>query len=376
MIQIKEISARDKKLYKEFIDFPNKLYADCPYYIPYTFGDEVKLLNFSKSHPGEHYKGKLFLAFKNGVIVGRIGALINYIYNEKVNKKYMRMTRFDFINDLEVVKALLDSVEKFAKEEGMNIVHGPFGFNDIDREGLLINKGFDIEATLATNYNYSYYKELIEKCGYVQENLWLEHLVTLPEEIPDKLIRVSNLATDVKKLRLVQEKNVPTLIKKYVNKILDLYDNSYAILPGAIPLSPEVRKNIIQQFRIMLSKRYISLVVTENDEVIAFAFGMATIGEQLRKCHGKPGLLTLLSIRKEVKKPRKIEMCLVGVQAEWRNSGALALIMKQLLVNLKEDGIKQIETNPELVTNVNVRSLWKDYDYTIIKERATFQKVL
>lgn len=374
MLEVKEVSSLNKKLYKQFIDYPNKLYADCPYYIPYTFGDEILLLDTLKNPSFAHCKGKFFLCYKDGVIVGRIGGLINYIYNEKSGKNYMRITRFDFINDLEVCRTLLNCVEQFAKDEGMNIVHGPFGFHDLDREGILINKGFDLEATLATNYNYSYYQQLIEQCGYTEENLWLEHQVDIPDKIPEKVIRVSKLATEIKKLRLVNEKSTIATINKYARGVLDVYDEAYAVLPGAIPLTEQVRKQVIAQFKIMINKRYLSLVVTEDDYVVAFAFGMSTIGRQLRKCKGKPNLFTLLSILHDVRKPTKIEMGLVGVRSEWRNSGALALVMLQMFESLKQDGIKQIQSNPELLTNVNVRSIWNDYDFVVVKERATYVK--
>ena len=170
MVEIKVVDPTKKREFKPWVDFVNKLYEDCPHYIPYLFGDEMNLANPKKNVAFDECEARYFLAYKDGKIVGRVAGIIQHTSNEKENKKNMRLSRLDFVNDVEVVRALTQAVEDYAREKGMDTVHGPYGFNDMDREGFR-TKGFDRDATFATNYNYDYYLPLLLQCGYEIENV-------------------------------------------------------------------------------------------------------------------------------------------------------------------------------------------------------------
>ncbi|HCX74047.1 MAG TPA: hypothetical protein DHM37_10045, partial [Candidatus Cloacimonas sp.] len=97
-------------------------------------------------------------ALKNEKVVGRIAGIINPRYIEKWQNKYARFGWIDFIDDEEVSKALLETVENWGRENGMEAIHGPLGFTDLDPEGMLI-EGFEELGTIATIYNYPYYSQ-------------------------------------------------------------------------------------------------------------------------------------------------------------------------------------------------------------------------
>lgn len=192
MIEIKEIfTKRDKK---KFTDFPNKLYKDNKYYVPAFFGDELNMLD-PKTNPAYQYcETKLFLAYKDNKIVGRICALINHAYNEKKNLKQMRFCRFDVIDDFEVTKKLFSEVFKWAKERGLNQVIGPIGFSDLDKQGLLI-EGFEEYSNTITLYNHPYYMDHLNKLGFVKDVDWVEYQVFAPEAMSERLERLSQVIT-------------------------------------------------------------------------------------------------------------------------------------------------------------------------------------
>ena len=154
MITIKEV--KTKKDIKEFATYPVKLYDKCPYYVPNLLSDEFALFNPKKNFNLKENNLKGFLAYKDGQLVGRIAGFINGKENELSGKKYIRFSRFECVDDIEVFKALLGAVEKFGIENGMEIMHGPWGFNDTDREGML-TFGFDKRSTYSTNYYYTYF---------------------------------------------------------------------------------------------------------------------------------------------------------------------------------------------------------------------------
>ena len=191
------------------------------------------------------------------------------LYNKKSNEKRVRFTRFDCINDKEVAKALLSSVENWAKKMGMNIVHGPMGFNDLDREGLLV-EGFDEVATFEEAYNFAYYKDLIENCGYQKEVDWVEFNIIMPSEVDEKTSRVADLVKQRYHLKNAEKTSKKAFIKKYAKQIFKLLDDAYGPLYGVVPYTDKLRKQIIDQFKLFISLDYMSLIVDENDEPIAW----------------------------------------------------------------------------------------------------------
>jgi len=373
MLQIVEINPKDKKTFKKFVDFPNKLYAGSPHYVPPMFGDEMSLIDAKKNVAYDECDFKYFLCYKDGDVVGRVAAILQHAANDKWGNKNMRFSRFDFVNDIQVVKGLLNAVEEFAKEKGMTLVHGPFGLNDMDREGLL-TQGFDRKATLATNYNYDYYADLVQKCGYEQEFVWNEYLVQLGGELPEKVSRVCEIAEKRFGLRLPDEQKLKVMLDKYATGLFDLYDEAYSVLAGTMPLTGKMRRQMLSQFKVAINVNYLPIVVNGKDEVVAFGLAFPDITEPLMKKGGRLTMPIVLDILKRVKKPKSIEFALIGAKPGYDRQGAAALVMKQFAKYMKRDGIMQAESNPELETNVKVQALWSSFDHELIKKRATYSK--
>lgn len=375
MIEIREIFPSDKRLFRKFVDFPNKLYKNCTHYVPCLFSDEINLLNPEKNVSFEECKARYFLAYKDGVIAGRICGLIQLKSNEIHNEKAMRFSRFDAIDDAEVFRALLAAVEKYAEEEGMELVHGPYGFNDMDREGYLFD-GFDLDATFATYYNYPYYRKHFNEAGYTQENEWLEYRITIPDEVPEKVERVAQIAEKRYGLKVLNGLPKKELKEKWMHAILDCYDECYSVLPGTVPLSPKLRSQLADQFLLVINTRYLTLVVNEENEVAAFGLSFPTISKFLHKSGGRlyPGVL--LKILREVKHPTGLELGIVGCREKYRMSGALAMILRQNIIELKKDGIREVESNPELVFNSNILNLWNPFERKLVRHRETVKKEL
>lgn len=375
MVEIKEINSKDRALFKKFVDFPNKLYKNCKHYVPYLFGDEINLLNEKKNVSFDECKAKFFLAFKDGEIVGRICGLIQMMSNKIHDEKAMRFTRFDAIDDAEVFKKLLGAVENFAKQEGMEFVHGPYGFNDLDREGYL-TEGFDLRATFATNYNYEYYKRNLEKAGYKTENEWVEYHITIPDGIPDKIEKVSQIAEKRYNLRVINGMSKKDLKTKWMHNILDCYDECYSGLPGMVPLSAKLRKQMTEQYLLVINTRYMVVVVTPENEVVAFGLSFPSISKALNTSGGRLYPNVLIKLLREVKHPTGLELGIIGCKEKYRNTGALAMLLKQNILELQKDDIKVVESNPELVFNTNIQNLWKSFNRELVRHRETAKKTL
>lgn len=372
MIEIREV--KTKKDLKLFASFPVKLYKDCPYYVPSLRSDEINTFNPKKNFSLKESSLKGFLCYKDGKLVGRIAGLINHTHNKLSGQKHVRFSRFECIDDMEVFKALLGAVEKFGKENGMEIMHGPWGFNDTDREGML-TYGFEERSTYATNYYYPYFHENMEKLGFEDESKWVEFGFKIPEKHDERIEALGEKIKAKLGVRDVTETmSVPKILKKYGDKMFDTLNEAYGHLDGYVPVVGKAKKNVLDQFATIVNKDYISFLVDENEDVAGFGIVLPSICDALVKHRGKLFPTGFIGVLKSIKAPKELEMALIGVKKTYKNTGINAIIISKILKNIINNGIEKIESNPMLEHNLNIQQQWKFVDNEIIKRRQTYKK--
>lgn len=371
MIVVKEVKSYIQK--RKFVDFPNKLYKNNPYFVPYIRMDEMNLFNPKKNVSYEDCDAKYFLAYKGKKVVGRIAGIVQRLYNEKTNEKRLRFSRFDAINDKEVAKALFDAVEKYAKEMGMDTVHGPLGFNDLDREGLLI-EGFDQLSTFEEQYNYPYYQKLIENYGFVKEVDWLERKLKAPKVIDERLERVSSYMMKKCKLKFVEVKSTRQFLKQYSDALFEIIDTTYDNLYQTVPFTDAMKKMMIDNFKLIINIKYVATIVDENNRVVCFGICFPSIAKALQKSGGRLTIPAIFRLLKALKKPNIIDLGLIGVLPEYQMRGISTAIIAALQKMISDGNIEYAETNLNLETNNNIQNQWKNFDGEIHKRRRSFVK--
>lgn len=373
MIKIEEV--KTKKQLKAFVDFPTKLYENCPQYVHPLRMDEISSFNPEKNVNFEDCEAICFLAYENDRVVGRIAAIIQKAYNKKVNEKRVRFSRFDSVNNQKVADALFQAEETWAKEKGMNIVHGPLGFNDLDREGLLID-GFDEIATFEEQYNYPYYQTLIENCGYVKEKDWLEYKIFVPKQPNERINRMSEAVLKRYNLKVADTSNKNKFIDHYKAQIFEVLDEAYCSLHGVVPFNDKMREQIISQFKMFINKDFIIVLVDENDRVVAFGFAIPSLSDAISKSKGRITPAALCRVLKAVKHPKIVDFALVGVRDEYQSRGLTAVIMKHIIDVMTKYKIEYAETNLNLEDNIKIQQTWKNFEHDQHKRRRCFIKHL
>ncbi len=371
MLEIIEV--RTKKQQKEFLEYPLRLYKGNPFFVPPLYGDEKKIFT-TKNIYHTTCESVFFLAQKDGVTVGRIQGIIQNSYNAIHSTKQARFTRFDCEKDLDVARVLFERAERWAKERGMDHIVGPLGYSDLEREGLLI-EGFDYLCTFEEQYNYEYYATLIEECGYEKDVDWLEHRLFSTEQQDVRLKKFADKALERYNLHLVganMKKGV--FLKKYATGIFACIDECYKELYGTVPFTPEMMQSVVEQFKLILNMDYIVAACDENEKVVAFGFCLPGIGSALQKSGGKLTPGCLLRLLQSIKKPKSIDLGLVGILPEYRKSGLSALIMTVLQGMLERDGVEYLETNLNLETNVKIMANWKHFEHIQHKRRRSYIK--
>lgn len=370
MVEITTVkTARD---IKDFIEFPLRLYKNCPYFVPPLYSDEKKLLRSSTDT--EDSSTVFFLARRDGKTVGRIQGIIQKQYNKNHNTKKARFTRFDSIDDSEVASALFAAVEKWGSELGMTELCGPLGFNDLEREGLLID-GFEENSTFEEQYNYPYYPKLIEGLRYEKDVDWLEYELRLPRERSEMLHRVAKRCLEMNNLHLASsDMSKKEYIEKYRDGIFACIDDCYSKLYGTVPISKAAQDELVNQFMLLINKEFLVVICDSHENVVAFGFCLPGFGDAVKRSGGRLTPLTLYNIVKTVKDPKVIDLALVAVRPEYQMSGINAVLIDGILDILERGEVEKCETNLNLETNTAVQAQWKYFDSRQHKRRRSYIK--
>lgn len=372
-VEIRKVRTRAEL--KKFVAFPETIYADERNWVPSFLFDDMNTLNPKKNPAFEFCEAQYWTAWKEGRMVGRIAGIINHRFVEKWGKKLARFGWIDFIDDFDVASALVKTVEDWARSKGMEGLHGPWGFTDLDREGMLV-EGFGEQATFATIYNYSYYPVFMERLGYAKEVDWLEFRVTTPDFIPEKVLRVNELLSKRAGVRIYEWRSRRELITKFGAQVFELIDEAYAGLYGTTPLSPRQVRAYINQYLNFVDPRFTKIMVDAQERLAGFAITIPSLSNALYKSRGRLFPFGWARLLSALRNPTSIDMMLVAVRKEYLARGAVALLMTALNKSAIENGIKESETNPELETNLAVQGMWKDYPKRQHKRRRIYHKAL
>jgi len=367
--------AENRGQLKTFIRFPVDLYRGNPHYVPALAFDDLNTLDPTRNPAFEFCESVCFMAERDGRIVGRIAGIINRRYIEKWGRKYARFGWLDFVDDYDVAEALTAAVEAWARERGMEGLHGPLGFTDMDREGLLV-EGFKEVATMATNYNHAYYGEYLERLGYAKDCDWVEYRISVPKEIPEKVRRVTDLLAKRTGVRLYEWKSRKELVSKFGAQLFALLDEAYAKLYGTTPLSERQVEVYIDQYLGFVDPRFTKILVDEKGDLIGFGITMPSLSKALQACRGRVLPFGWLHLYLALRKPKILDLYLVAVRAEYQSRGVVAILMSAVNQSAIDAGIKFAESNPELEINHAVQTLWKDTDRVMHKRRRVYLKSL
>ncbi|NLU52444.1 MAG: hypothetical protein GXX10_06235 [Clostridiaceae bacterium] len=359
---------------KEFITFPFRLYKDNPYWIPPLISDEKFTLNKKKNPAFDYCEAELWLAYKDGKVAGRIAGIINHSYINKWGNRYARFGWIDFIDDYEVSKALFDTVEAWAKEKGMEGIHGPLGFCDLDKEGMLV-EGFEEMGTFITIYNYPYYKEHIEKYGYVKDAEWIEIDISIPED-KDVVSKISALASKAKEkygLSVVPLKKNKDVIP-YIPEVFDMLNKAYEHLYGVVPITDKQVKTYVNQFFSFVNVDYICLIKGQDGKLAGFGIIIPSLSEAAKKSKGRLFPFGFIRFLKAIKKNDTLDLYLVAIKPELKGKGVPYVMLDELTRTALRNGVKRAIASPELETNHAVQSMWRNYNTRIHRRRRCYLK--
>lgn len=377
-IEIKKVESR-RDLGK-FIDFHNELYKGNPYHVPNLYFDEMNTFRKDKNAAFDFCEAEYFMAYRDGKVVGRVAAIINHSANKKWERESVRFGWIDFVDDIEVSKALLKAVEDYGKSKGMKEIVGPLGFTDMDPEGMLLY-GYDQLGTQATAYNYPYYPEHMDRMGgWEKDNDYVEYKLYVPEEMPEKYATIAKMIQkrynlQVKKLK----RNEIYGENGYGRKIFQVVNETFKDLYGYSKLTDRQIEQYVKMYLPMADLDLITIIEdwnTPDHKVVGVGISIPSLARALQKCGGKLFPFGWWHILRALKfhKTEVVDLLLIGVLPEYRQKGANALLFYDLIPHYQRLGFKWGETHVEMETNMKVQGQWQYLNREIHKRRRCYKK--
>ncbi|HOI27300.1 MAG TPA: N-acetyltransferase [Paludibacteraceae bacterium] len=371
MIQIKIVETA--KELKDFIRFPHTLYANSDLWVPPLDRDEMAILCKDTNPAFEHCISEYWLAYKDGQLVGRIAGIINHSANAKWGNK-VRFGWIDFIEDINVARALIQTVQNWGKEHGMNNIQGPLGFNDMDNEGMLV-EGFDKLPTIANIYNYPYYPQFMEKLGYTRDEDWLQFKFNASQAVPEKIERINQLIAEKYNLRVLTFTKRKDILK-YANSLFKTLNLAFSNLYGYSTLTDNEIKCLIKNYFSFINPKLVCFVVDEHDEVVAFGISIPSLSRAFQKAKGKLFPFGFIHILRALKKTDAIDLMLNGVHPDWQKRGIHSLYYAEMNKAYIANKVKIAISNQQLESNINAVRVWDNYEKEPYIRRRCYSKVL
>jgi len=368
MLIIREINTKRDK--RRFFEFPIELYKGNPYFVPIMIADEMDEFNPAKNGAFAYAECRMWVAERDGKIVGRIAGVLNKAYNQKVNAKQMRFTRFDFVDDAEVVDGLFDKIKEYAREKGMDEIIGPIGFSDLDKQGLLI-EGFDEEDMYVTCYNYPYYVEHFERLGLTKKVDWLEFQIVIPKKMDERVEKLADMAIERYEYKVLRFTKIKQ-IKPYITEALQIMNEAFEKLFGVVWLSDKQLIDFSKLIMLVGNPDYVSVIQNKEGRIIGYGFMAPSISRAVRKSKGRLLPFGVFRVLHDLKHSKTLDFYSIAVKPEYQNRGVNAIILREGLAGAIKNGMLYAETGPELEDNFEVQSQWKNFEHRNHKRRRCY----
>lgn len=368
-IVIKEV--KSSKDLRKFIKFPNELFKNVPTYIPPLMGDEKALLT-AKNPSWDHCDSARWLALRDGKVVGRVSAIINRTANDQWKKKVVRFGWFDFIEDIEVCKALLNKVVEFGKQHGLDEIEGPLGYTDMDKECWMIDN-FDQRQNLSTLYNPPYYIDFIQQLGFEIKCRWQQYKMPANQPVPEKVARVNQLITEKYNIRVAPLKKRKDVFK-YAHKFFYTLNSSFKELFDFVPLTEKEIDVYIKEYFPFVNLKFVNFIVDKDDNLVGFGLAIPDLNKAYQKANGHLFPFGWFHLLRALRKFDTIDLLLNGVHPDWQKRGVHSLYYSEMNLAAIECNVKTAYTNPQIIGNEAVKIWPSHYQVEPLMTRAVFGK--
>ncbi len=312
----------------EFIRFQLQLYRDDPYFVPPIVAERRDFLNRRKNPFFTHAEVELFLARRNGKVVGRIAAIDDALWNQFHNSETGFFGMFDVPNDPEVASALLDASAEFARSRGMKTLTGPVNLSTNHDCGVLV-EGFEFPPAMMMPYNYQYYGALLEGWGLKKMRDLYAYDISAAMTPPEKMVRIAERLKDSEQVRVrpLNIHDLPEEIRRLKSIYNAMLDRNWLFLP----MNEEEFDSITARLRPLVRVRpELCLIAEVKGEPVAFCITLPDSNLAIREAGGQltrwgvpVGLAKMAWAARRIE---RLRVLLFGIKPGYRRRGLDALL--------------------------------------------------
>ncbi|MBP5336264.1 MAG: GNAT family N-acetyltransferase [Bacteroidales bacterium] len=357
---------------RQFVDFPEQLYRGCENWVPALRGDEFDTFDKKKNGAYDYCESECYLALKDGRVAGRVAAIINHNANRDWKEHNVRFGWLDFIEDREVLKALLDAVEAWGKARGCTRMKGPWGFTDMDKEGLLV-EGYEHLSPFTCLYNYPYYDKLLQELGFLKDVDWTQRVAKVTNQLPP-MFQFADMIEQRFGLHVARARSTRELSEKYGLAIFHMYNETFAPLFQFTPLTDKQIERYLQTYVPILRPEFVSVCLDKDERPVGFTFCVPSLSKAVRRADGRLFPFGFVHILRALRHNDTLEALMIGVLPEYQGKGANVLMFKQIHENALKFGINRLILNPQLEENFKVQSLFEQYEMEPFMRRRAYCK--
>ncbi len=372
-IIVKEVASKSEL--KRFIYLPEAIHKDHSNWVHPIYMDEWEFFNPKKNKSFQSCETILLLAYRDQKVVGRIMGIIHLKYNELHHEKNVRFAFFETWNDDEVASALLRAIESWGREKGMERLIGPLAFSDKDPQGFLI-EGFDEPVVIASNCNFPYQVELLEKNGFTKETDLVAYKIDIPYPVPEFYTRIQERVMRNNPGLQVLEFTSRQKVKPYIYEILNLLNLTFSDIIGFTPFSEKEMDDFANRYLFLINPRFIKLVVNERGKVVSFVIGMSHIGDGIRAAKGRLFPFGIFKIFGASRRTKQVNLLLGGIDPAYRGKGLDVMMGVKMFESAHKLGKTTMDSHLELEDNTKVRAEMEKVGGRVYKRFRIFGKKL
>lgn len=356
-----------------FVRLPEQLHREHAGWVPPLRADERRLFNPRRNLAYRYCDAALWLARRNGNVVGRVAAIVNRRHNEITGEKTVRFSHLECIEDFTVAEALLDEVERWAAPRGMDRVVGPFGFTDLDPEGFIV-EGFDEETSIATYHNFPYLVRFLCRLGYGKHVDYLVYKVPVPAATPPLYEKILERVRRKGVLRLLEFTRRRQL-KPLIVPVLDLLNETYVEITGYSPLDRSELDDLAKRWIPALDPRFVK-VVDSPDGVVGFVIGIPCMNDGFRRAGGRLFPLGWWWVLKAAREATRLDLLLGGIKESYRGRGVDALMGTAMMRSARAAGFTWFDSHHELENNTRIQAEMARMGGVAYKRYRVFEKAI
>lgn len=369
-VEIREAKSRAER--KAWIRFVFSHYRDHPFYVPQILSDEIAYFDPRKNPIYEVAEVRMFGAWRDGTLVGRVCGIINRLETEKLGRKVGRFGWFESVDDESVAHALLDRVRDWLSGEGCVEMTGPHGFTDFDPSGILI-EGFDLVPTISGSYHYPYYAGLLESWGLAKLVDYVEFRIDMTKPVPI-LERIRDRIDDGR--YAVESLPSRRALLAQSDTVWSILEETYVDLYGVTPLTEAQKRFYTKKYLSFLDPDFVKLAYDEKGEPVGFCVAIPNLSDAFRRAGGRLLPFGWLHILRAYRNPETVDLLLGGARNVPAAKTVTALGLIRIADTLRKRGVRYMETNRQLETNTTVNRMWRKFDVIATRRTRIYRRSL